>query len=220
MAIVAGARILKAILDKKKKQCGYDSTGVPPPTPPRREKFVTLVGRASAGKSSLGNALLGRREFRTGITHGTTTAVQSAEHPDGYTLQDTPGLLDVVDHTGTIWGTLPKSSIVVYVTPGQLYRQEVEFVEQIATRQKRWDVIDRLPVPRELLVFVNFADRKQATMPSSDRLREMDAICSQVSSWISPAAVRFGAADPFSQDDDAKPDVEDLKALIRSQLLF
>lgn len=39
----------------------------------RGELHVAVFGRVSAGKSALGNALLGREAFTVGVLHGTTT---------------------------------------------------------------------------------------------------------------------------------------------------
>ncbi|HMH66680.1 MAG TPA: GTPase, partial [Pinirhizobacter sp.] len=44
----------------------------------RDELHVAVFGRVSAGKSALGNALLGRQAFEVGVLHGTTTEAEPA----------------------------------------------------------------------------------------------------------------------------------------------
>src|SRR6185437_13304821 len=71
-----------------------DDPAIPPSV--RSELAVAVFGRVSAGKSALGNALLGREAFRVGVLHGTTTdaehaVLDEAQH-DGLVLIDTPGI--------------------------------------------------------------------------------------------------------------------------------
>ena len=57
---------------------------------------IAVFGRVSAGKSALGNALLGREAFEVGVLHGTTTMAEQATLDeaahDGLVLIDTPGI--------------------------------------------------------------------------------------------------------------------------------
>jgi GTP-binding protein Era len=62
----------------------------------RDELHVAVFGRVSAGKSALGNALLGRDAFAVGVLHGTTTEADAARLDEassaGLVLIDTPGI--------------------------------------------------------------------------------------------------------------------------------
>ena len=80
----------------------------PAGTPP--ERIIAFVGATSSGKSSTLNALLGRTAFVAGQEHGTTTEMAEQPFTHGYRLRDTPGLLDCVDHSHSIWEALRRAS--------------------------------------------------------------------------------------------------------------
>lgn len=60
--------------------------------------WVLLLGNPGAGKSTIGNALVGSNAFPTGPgMRGVTTAVFSAETSSGHRVVDTPGMLEAED---------------------------------------------------------------------------------------------------------------------------
>ncbi|HEX6834431.1 MAG TPA: GTPase, partial [Rudaea sp.] len=60
------------------------------------ELHIAVFGRVSVGKSALGNALLGREIFQTGVLHGTTRRRDAQRWEEvggqGLHLIDTPGI--------------------------------------------------------------------------------------------------------------------------------
>ena len=60
------------------------------------ELHIAVFGRVSVGKSALGNALLGREAFATGVLHGTTQKRDTQRWQEvagqGLHLIDTPGI--------------------------------------------------------------------------------------------------------------------------------
>jgi predicted GTPase len=192
--------------------CSYVSRTKP------AQQIVTLVGKTGAGKSSTANALLERTAFEVGVEHGTTTLIAEEPHPEGYRLRDTPGLLDDVDYTDAIWPSLEDSGLVLYVTNGQFYRQELQFIQRLHTRQRIWNAatVGASGQRRRMIVFVNFGDVKRLTMPDAERLREADAIRSQVADWVPAEYVAFGAAAPRTRGTVPCAEVDTVRTLIRN----
>ena len=213
MLIVGAAKLAWAIF---KPQCGGSGTCVLPAPAPRPGRVVGLVGRTGAGKSSTGNALVGREVFAVGAEHGTTRSVAEARHADGYVVRDTPGSLDDVDYLEEVSEALEDVSLVVYTTPGQLYRAELEALEAIHDQQRAWDASSGTPGARHLAVFVTFGDVKGLTMPSRERRRESDAVRAQVASWVPSERVVFGSVPPASA---SRPiDIGRLSVLVRDEM--
>jgi small GTP-binding protein len=119
----------------------------------RGELHVAVFGRVSAGKSALGNALLGHQAFRVGVLHGTTT--QAAHAPldeagvPGLVLIDTPGIneLDGEARERLAFDVAEVSDLVVFVADADLTREELEALTLLAGTQ------------RPLLLALNKADR-------------------------------------------------------------
>jgi GTPase len=119
----------------------------------RGELHVAVFGRVSAGKSALGNALLGHEAFRVGVLHGTTT--QAAHAPldeagaPGLVLIDTPGIneLDGEARERLAFDVAEVSDLVVFVADGDLTRDELDALRLLAGTQ------------RPLLLALNKADR-------------------------------------------------------------
>ncbi|WP_426688546.1 DUF697 domain-containing protein [Rhodanobacter ginsengiterrae] len=119
----------------------------------RGELHVAVFGRVSAGKSALGNALLGREAFTVGVLHGTTTdadhaMLDEAQH-DGLVLIDTPGIneLDGEARERLAFEVAEVSDLVIFVCDGDLTREELDALRTLAATQ------------RPLLLALNKADR-------------------------------------------------------------
>lgn len=117
------------------------------------ELHIAVFGRVSAGKSALGNALLGREAFTVGVLHGTTTtaahaALDEARH-DGLVLIDTPGIneLDGEAREQLAFEVAQISDLVVFVCDGDLTRDELDALKTLSATQ------------RPLLLVLNKADR-------------------------------------------------------------
>ncbi|MDO1528168.1 GTP-binding protein [Fulvimonas sp. R45] len=134
----------------------------------RGELHVAVFGRVSAGKSALGNALLGREAFAVGVLHGTTT--EAAQAPldeaahDGLVLIDTPGIneLDGEAREKLAFEVAEVCDLVVFVCDGDLTREELDALKTLAATQ------------RPLLLALNKADRYGADELASllDHLRQ------------------------------------------------
>ncbi len=119
----------------------------------RGELHVAVFGRVSAGKSALGNALLGHEAFRVGVLHGTTTQAAHATLDEagapGLVLIDTPGIneLDGEARERLAFDVAQVSDLVVFVADGDLTRDELDALKLLAGTQ------------RPLLLALNKADR-------------------------------------------------------------
>jgi len=119
----------------------------------RGELHVAVFGRVSAGKSALGNALLGREAFTVGVLHGTTTdaehaTLDEAQH-EGLVLIDTPGIneLDGEAREKLAFEVAEISDLVIFVCDGDLTREELDALKTLADTR------------RPLLLVLNKADR-------------------------------------------------------------
>ena len=119
----------------------------------KSEIHIAAFGRVGAGKSSLLNALLGRKVFSTSPLHGETKSKQRSEwdsaNSDHVVLIDTPGI-DELD--GEAREELAKSvervsDIVLLVCEGDLSETELQAVHSLAKRK------------RPLLLVLNKSDR-------------------------------------------------------------
>ena len=117
------------------------------------EIHIAAFGRVGAGKSSLLNALLGRKAFSTGPLHGETTSRQRSEwdsaNSDHVVLIDTPGIdeLDGEAREELARSVARISDIVLMVCEGDLTETELRAVRSLATRN------------RPLLLILNKSDR-------------------------------------------------------------
>ncbi|HBK22439.1 MAG TPA: GTP-binding protein HSR1 [Planktothrix sp. UBA10369] len=182
-------------------------------------QIITLIGATSAGKSSTANALLGYEAFPVGAEHGTTIKVNQKDYTQGYSLRDTPGLMDDTNFKDVIWETLQDSELVIYVTgEGQLYRPELDIVKRIRESQIQWDQDSQTIGHRQLAVYVNREDVKQLTMTSQTIQQEANLIRNQVSQWIPSHKVVFGASSPIAKGIRQTPRIEALESLINSHI--
>ncbi|NID16967.1 GTP-binding protein [Luteibacter yeojuensis] len=117
------------------------------------ELHVAVFGRVSAGKSALGNALLGRDAFAVGVLHGTTTEADAARLDEaasaGLVLIDTPGINELGGEAREklAFEVAEVSDLVVFVADGDLTRDERDALRTLAATR------------RPLLLVLNKADR-------------------------------------------------------------
>jgi len=117
------------------------------------ELHVAVFGRVSAGKSALGNALLGRDAFEVGVLHGTTTEADAARLDEaasaGLVLIDTPGINELGGEAREklAFEVAEVSDLIVFVADGDLTREERDALRTLASTR------------RPLLVALNKADR-------------------------------------------------------------
>lgn len=150
------------------------------------ELHVAVFGRVSAGKSALGNALLGREAFAVGVLHGTTT--EAAQAPldeaaaDGLVLVDTPGIneLDGEARERLAFEVAEISDLVVFVCDGDLTRDELDALRTLAATQ------------RPLLLALNKADR----YGESERADLLEHLRGKVAGLVAPNDVLAVAARP------------------------
>ncbi|WP_017464078.1 GTP-binding protein [Dyella ginsengisoli] len=150
------------------------------------ELHVAVFGRVSAGKSALGNALLGREAFAVGVLHGTTT--EAAQAPldeaaaNGLVLVDTPGIneLDGEARERLAFEVAEISDLVVFVCDGDLTRDELDALRTLAATQ------------RPLLLALNKADR----YGESERADLLQHLRGKVAGLVAPDDVLAVAARP------------------------
>ncbi len=117
------------------------------------ELHIAVFGRVSVGKSALGNALLGRAAFATGVLHG-TTRTRNAERwqevaGQGLHLIDTPGIneLSGEERERLAFDVAAISDLVIFVVDGDMTQSELSALATLAKTQ------------RPLLLALNKADR-------------------------------------------------------------
>jgi len=117
------------------------------------ELHIAVFGRVSVGKSALGNALLGRVAFTTGVLHGTTRARATQRWQEvagqGLHLIDTPGIneLSGEERERLAYDVAAISDLVIFVVDGDMTQAEVAALSTLSQTQ------------RPLLLALNKADR-------------------------------------------------------------
>ena len=117
------------------------------------ELHIAVFGRVSVGKSALGNALLGRPAFATGVLHGTTRARDAQRWQEvagqGLHLIDTPGIneLSGEERERLAFDVAAISDLVIFVVDGDMTQSELGALSTLAKIQ------------RPLLLVLNKADR-------------------------------------------------------------
>ena len=180
------------------------------------EIHIAAFGRVGTGKSSILNALLGRKVFSTSPLHGETRLQQRSQwdsvNTDHVVLIDTPGIdeLEGEAREELARSVARVSDIVMMVCESDLTETEFIAVRDLAGRQ------------RPLLLVLNKSDRYGAAELDS-LLSHLRLRCEQL---IEPVNILTASADPRPEQiiriDDAgkehpaerprKPDITDLKA--------
>ncbi len=117
------------------------------------ELHIAVFGRVSVGKSALGNALLGRAAFETGVLHGTTRSRNAERWQEvagqGLHLIDTPGIneLSGEERERLAFDVAAISDLVIFVVDGGMTQSELSALATLAKTQ------------RPLLLALNKADR-------------------------------------------------------------
>ena len=174
---------------------------------PLLQNVVTVVGPTAAGKSSLCNALLGKQAFAVGVGHGTTTRLTQSEFYPDWLLEDTPGLLDDPAYWKAVMRAAIRSRVVAYVTTGQLYREEVEFVVEL---------YNSLPRQRSIIVLLNMLDLRTRTMTTADQRQQFEALAAQLP-FLPRSQICVGAAAPA---DCSPPNLDDFHNLLTAAVEY
>lgn len=146
---------------------------------------IAAFGSISSGKSSLLNALVGRRVFATDPRGGTTAQRSETEWPGQgkVRLIDTPGLGEMHDsgRAGVAIDSARSSDLILYVTDGVLREHEFDVLRRLSALDKR------------ILVCLN----KEDFYASSDREKLLDQMRGQLKGIVPPddfVAVRASPA--------------------------
>jgi len=184
------------------------------------ELHIAVFGRVSVGKSALGNALLGREAFATGVLHGTTRA-RNAERwhevaGQGLHLIDTPGIneLSGEERERLAFDVAAISDLVIFVVDGDMTQSELDALRTLGRTQ------------RPLLLALNKADRYTVDELARllARLREHSAGLVRAEDVIACSAlpaervvVQVAADGSESETRTAQPsDVAELDARVRA----
>ena len=143
---------------------------------PPREVFdqIALIGPTSAGKSYLGNVLVGEVVFDSSPLHGTTRQCATAWLKNGFEIVDTPGLLDGSPARDIAMDAALESRVVVYVTDGELFEPELQFLVEMGNEMRPRD-------SHELIIFLSKFDLREKTMPTSERSKLVARLSQQIS---------------------------------------
>ena len=140
------------------------------------ELHIAVFGRVSVGKSALGNALLGREAFTTGVLHGTTRARAAQRWQEvagqGLHLIDTPGIneLSGEERERLAYDVAAISDLVIFVVDGDMTQAEVAALSTLSKTQ------------RPLLLALNKADRYS----DDERERLLRGCASMPPAWCGP----------------------------------
>jgi small GTP-binding protein len=179
------------------------------------EIHIAAFGRVGTGKSSILNALLGRKVFSTSPLHGETRIQQRSQwdsvNSDHAVLIDTPGIdeLDGEAREELARSVARISDIVLMICEGDLTETEFKAAQNLARRE------------RPLLLVLNKSDRYGASELNS-LLTHLRYRCKE---FIEPENIIAASADPRPEhiirideaghehhaERDRKPDIDALK---------
>jgi GTP-binding protein Era len=138
---------------------------------------IAAFGMVSRGKSSVLNALLGQDVFKTGATHGTTTA-RSSERWEQVTaeragltgarliLVDTPGIDEVggEGREALARDVARHADLILFVVSGDMQRVELESLSRLREAQKPivvvFNQVDRYPDADREMVYAKIKDER------------------------------------------------------------
>jgi len=150
------------------------------------ELHIAVFGRVSVGKSALGNALLGREAFATGVLHGTTRKRDAQRWQEvagqGLHLIDTPGIneLSGEERERLAFDVAAISDLVIFVVDGDMTQAEVAALSTLSKTQ------------RPLLLVLNKADRYS----DDERERLLARLRQHAAGMVRPEDVVACAAQP------------------------
>ncbi len=148
--------------------------------------YIAAVGRVSAGKSSLLNALLGWPAFATSALHGETRRADREvwrESDDGHVfLYDTPGIDEVAGEgrEALALRTAASADLVLFVADGDLTRGEYQALQAVSAER------------RPVILALNKADR----YTEDERERLLARLREHAAGLVGAANVLACAADP------------------------
>ncbi|KAK7478034.1 hypothetical protein BaRGS_00030710 [Batillaria attramentaria] len=150
---------------------------------------VVLIGKTGAGKSSLGNSLIGPKHFKVGrgLSSETTECSYNTGSRDNFEFQvvDTPGLCDTHRPEEDIYREVGKS--VALATPGP-----------------------------HIILMVLRCDRR-FTKEEYDAYAALKKLFSDT--MCRHMIVIFNGLDTFAEDDDDEPDLSELRAALELQMM-
>ncbi len=158
---------------------------------------IAVFGRVSVGKSSVLNALLGKKTFSVSILHGETKTEGIAEwekvDAGGIYLIDTPGIneIDGEEREKLAHEVANRSDLLLFVVDSDLTDVELKALKTVAETK------------RPIILVVNKADQY-----SQDEILQLRSIIrKRVADIVAPENIIFTAASPSKQtvihvDDD------------------
>ena len=173
-----------------------------------RQKHVVFIGKTNSGKSTLANALF-NTDFTVGPTHGVTSMVQRRYFGDNYwQAVDTPGILDTTDYSCTVLNAVEESKLAVFVTTGQMLRDEHEFLRRVWYKSYGYGVI----------VFVNKLDTRNFNHTSREIEIENELIRNQVREVSEHIPVISGSASPIRYGQRWQAEIQELQEEINERI--
>jgi GTPase Era involved in 16S rRNA processing len=97
---------------------------------------VAVIGRVNSGKSTLCNVLTKSTAFEVGESQGTTKTVCYKEIDHSIVVVDTPGLLHSPIYDEESFKASEYSELVIFVTTGELYKAEHDFINKIIEKKR------------------------------------------------------------------------------------
>ncbi len=150
---------------------------------------IAVFGRVSVGKSSVLNALLGKKAFSVSVLHGETKTegIEEWQEVDagGIYLIDTPGIneIDGEEREQLAQDVANRSDLLLFVVDSDLTEVELAALKTVADTQ------------RPIILVVNKADQY-----NEDEIFELRTIIrKRVKGIIAPANIVFSAASPSRQ---------------------